>query len=236
MNERVTHNSAATKVRILDAGERLFAELGFAGTSLRAVTEAARANVAAVNYHFGSKEGLLRAVVARAVTPVNEERGRLLDEMGPAAGAEELIRTFVSTGMNLVERHGERGAQVARFIGRVICDPSPDMRALFAEEVSGVEGRYLLALQAALPELAPDEVSFRFTSMIGLLGLYQSGAFVGIEPQGAALDESRDVERLIAFITAGFLTHDHSRAKAASAAVVRSRSEATSFSVRRAGS
>jgi AcrR family transcriptional regulator len=236
MSERVAHNGAATKDRILDAGERLFAELGFAGASLRAVTEAAGANVASVNYHFGSKEGLLRAVVRRAMKSVNEERRRLLDEMGPGATAEEIVRAFIHTGMNLVQRQGERGDQVARFIGRVICDPSPVMRELFADEVSDVEGRYLRALQDAAPGLAPDEMSFRFTGMIGLLGLYQSGAFVGIQPD-ASHDRDRDTERLVAFVTAGLLApHDQSPANDTSTASVRSRSPATSPSSRHAGS
>jgi AcrR family transcriptional regulator len=238
MSERVAQNNADTKTRILDAGERLFAELGFAGASLRAVTVAAGTNVASVNYHFGSKEGLLRAVVRRAMASVNEDRRRLLDEMGPAASAEEIVRVFIRTGMNLVERLGERGDQVARFIGRVICDPSPVMRELFAEEVSGVEGRYLSALRDALPDLSPDEVAFRFTSMIGLVGLYQSGAFVGIQPD-VPQDPHGDAERLIAFVTAGLLApprHGHSPANDTSAASVRSRNSATSSSARPAGS
>ncbi|NUS83332.1 MAG: helix-turn-helix transcriptional regulator, partial [Streptomyces sp.] len=93
---------APTRDRLLDAAERLFGEHGFAATSLRTVTVAAEANVAAVNYHFGSKEGLLRAVVERAMAAVNGERLRLLEELRAAGDrqptVEELVRAFVMTG------------------------------------------------------------------------------------------------------------------------------------------
>jgi AcrR family transcriptional regulator len=70
--------SKDTKERILDAAERLFAAHGFAGTSLRAVTKEAGVNLAAVHYHFGTKEDLLRAVLSRIVIPVNRERLEML--------------------------------------------------------------------------------------------------------------------------------------------------------------
>ena len=65
---------ADTKTSLLDAGERLFAELGIAGASMRAITQEAAANLAAVHYHFGSKEGLVRAVFSRRLGPLNRER------------------------------------------------------------------------------------------------------------------------------------------------------------------
>ena len=68
-----------TKESILDAAEKLFAERGFSGTSLRTITAAARVNLAAVNYHFGSKDALIEAVLARRVRPMNAERVARLD-------------------------------------------------------------------------------------------------------------------------------------------------------------
>ncbi|MGO4750691.1 TetR family transcriptional regulator, partial [Streptomyces sp. 2MCAF27] len=130
---------APTRDRLLDAAERLFGEHGFAATSLRTVTVAAEANVAAVNYHFGSKEGLLRAVVERAMAAVNGERLRLLEELRAPGDrqptVEELVRAFVMTGARLVERSGERGVSVARFLGQVMSEPDPAIRRLFATEV-----------------------------------------------------------------------------------------------------
>jgi len=80
--------SATTKERILDAAERLFAEKGVDATSLRQVTGAAGVNVAAIHYHFGSKEELLRAVIARRFDPVNQERLKQLDRLEVVVSVE----------------------------------------------------------------------------------------------------------------------------------------------------
>jgi AcrR family transcriptional regulator len=199
----------STRERLLDTAERLFAEHGFAATSLRTLTEAAGANVAAVNYHFGSKEGLLRAVVERAMTSVNGERLRLLEELrasGHKPTAEELVRAFVVTGASLVERSGERGPAVARFLGRVMFETDPAIRRLFGNEVALVEGQYLDALQSALPQLPPEEVAFRYRAMVGLLGLHQSNKLADLHPgHPAKTTEAPDTETewLITLLTAG---------------------------------
>ncbi|MFO7982053.1 MAG: TetR family transcriptional regulator, partial [Desulfuromonadales bacterium] len=70
-----------TKERILDAAEGLFAREGFHGTSLRAITTRAAVNLAAVNYHFGSKDTLIEAVFERRLTPLNRLRLQRLDEV-----------------------------------------------------------------------------------------------------------------------------------------------------------
>jgi AcrR family transcriptional regulator len=196
-----------TKTRILNAAEELFGERGYAATSLRNVTDAAGANIAAVNYHFGSKEGLLRAVVSRAMAAVNADRDRLLNDLEAAErppAVEDLVRVFVTTGASLVPRHGERAPHVARFLGRVACEPGPAFRRLFAAEVGPVEGRYLQALTRALPDLPVREVAFRYRAMIGLLALHQSGTLADLHPGQPPADEADDVEQLIALLTAAF--------------------------------
>ena len=198
-----------TKNRILDAAEELFGERGFAGTSVRAVTAAADANVAAVRYHFGSKEGLVRAVAGRATAPVNEARLESLCELeasGRDGDAAALVRAFVVPGADLVRGHGERGPYVARFIGRVLSDPDGDVRRLFAAQVDPVEGRYLTALTRALSRLPEDEVAFRYRAMVGLLALHQTGALTDLATaRPASGDGAQDAERLVAMITAMFL-------------------------------
>ncbi len=76
-----------TKAAILDAAERLFALNGFEATSVRTITAEAGANLGAVNYHFGAKDGLILAVLKRIFQPVNERRLRLLDEFEARAVA-----------------------------------------------------------------------------------------------------------------------------------------------------
>ncbi len=79
-----------TKERLLAAAERLFAERGFEGASLRAVTQAAGTSVSAANYHFGSKQALLRATLRRRVEPMNRLRLERLDALEAAAAGAPL--------------------------------------------------------------------------------------------------------------------------------------------------
>ncbi|ADB34884.1 transcriptional regulator, TetR family [Kribbella flavida DSM 17836] len=196
----------STRERLLNIAEQRFGEGGYEGTSLRAITVAAAANIAAVNYHFGSKEALLRAAVARAMAPVNTERRRRLDQM-EATGqptAEQLIRAFIEPGLDLVLRRGERGAIVARFIGRVAFDPSRRIRELYAAEADPIEARYLAALQTALPRAAPESVAFGYVNMLGLLALHQSQALSRAPGTEDVDDPSKLAENLIAFLVAAF--------------------------------
>ncbi|HEY0474447.1 MAG TPA: TetR family transcriptional regulator [Kribbella sp.] len=196
----------STRERLLNIAEQRFGEGGYEGTSLRAITVAAAANIAAVNYHFGSKEALLRAAVARAMAPVNTERRRRLDQL-EAKGqptAEQLIRAFIEPGLELVLRRGERGPVVARFIGRIAFDPSRRIRELYAAESDPVEARYLAALQAALPSAPPESVAFGYVNMLGLLALHQSQALSKVAGAEESEDPGKVAESLIAFLVAAF--------------------------------
>nr|WP_240929619.1 TetR/AcrR family transcriptional regulator [Streptomyces coryli] len=194
---------------MIEAAVRLFGERGIGATSLRALTEAAGSNIAAVNYHFGSKEGLLRAVIDQTMHAVNEERRRRLDTLeasGQPLTLPDLVRAFVEPGVGLTEGHGHRAPEVARFIGRVMNEPDPRIRQIFAEQVDPIEGRYLTAFGRALPELDEDGARFAYAGVIGLLSSYQSGTLTtlhGQPPEKADDDTNR--ERLVAFITGGLL-------------------------------
>jgi AcrR family transcriptional regulator len=197
----------STRERLLNVAEQRFGEGGYEGTSLRAITVAAEANIAAVNYHFGSKEALLRAAVARAMAPVNTERRRRLDQLEGAGHPtpEQLIRAFIEPGLDLILQRGERGPTVARFIGRIAFDPSRRIREVYAAEADPVEARYLAALQAALPHTAPDSVAFGYVNLLGLLALHQSRVLSRVP---GVVDDYEDPSRLsadlIAFAVAGF--------------------------------
>jgi len=197
----------STRERLVETAVRLFGERGITATSLRALTEAAGTNIASVNYHFGSKEALLRAVVEQTMHAVNDERRRLLDELESAPEPPTLaalVRAFVEPGLDLTD-----GRHVARFIGRVVGEPDPQVRQIFADQVHPVEGRYLAALGRALPDLDEDRVRFAFANMLGLLGLHQSGAFTEVRwpqhPAATSQTGPAEGEWLVAFITGGIL-------------------------------
>ena len=111
-----------TKEQILDVAERLFADRGFHATPLRDITSEAGVNLASVNYHFGSKEALLAAVLERRLSPVNARRLELLDAIEAAAGtgapnAEEVIRAFLSPPFQKRHEWGAGGDNFLRLLG-----------------------------------------------------------------------------------------------------------------------
>src|ERR1700735_4839102 len=106
-----------TKTRILDAAEKLFGEKGFDGTSLRDITAEADVNLAAVNYHFQSKESLIEAVIMRAAGPINDKRLAMLEASGPDPTIENILEAFVAP---ILEYDYER---MAPLMARVLASP-----------------------------------------------------------------------------------------------------------------
>src|SRR3981081_1481862 len=115
--------SADTKTRILDAAELLFMEHGFGATSLRQITAAAGVNLAAVNYHFGSKEELFQAVLTRRLDPMNQERIALLTrfegESAPRAlTCERILAAMFIPALKLARDPKRGGKNFLRLLGR----------------------------------------------------------------------------------------------------------------------
>src|SRR5208282_530434 len=113
-----------TKDRILDTAERLFSEQGYAATSLRGIIAAAGVNLAAVHYHFHSKEALLEAVILRRALPANQERLALLDRCEEEAGdgppaLEEIIEAFVAPTFRMALDPAAGGMVFMRLLGRL---------------------------------------------------------------------------------------------------------------------
>ena len=161
-----------TRILLLDAAERLFAQAGFAATSLRNITSAAGANLASVNYHFGSKDALLEAVIQRRLALVNHERLRRLDLLEKQAGTKSLnlesaLRCFLEPPFEKMREWGESGRLFMQVIGRIQSDTNPKTEAMFLKQFDETLKRFNSALQQALPQLAPQEVSRRLHFVIG---------------------------------------------------------------------
>ncbi len=166
--------SADTKTRILDTAEVLFAERGYSATSLRDITAEAGVNLAAVNYHFGSKEALLAAVFERRVVPVNNERLRLLDLVEAEAGkgpldAEPVVRSFLVPAFQTGAESGLREPKFMQLVGRMHSETNEQFRKTFFSLFAEVAQRFTAALARALPEVAPEEVTWRLHFLIGSL-------------------------------------------------------------------
>ena len=203
----------STKDRILSAAEQLFAETGVATTSLRTITALARVNLAAVNYHFGSKEALVDAVYERRLRPLNRER--LLNLDGVLAGTtgneappvEAIVEAFVRPILS-AQRASEHGPHAfLRLLAQTYTEASRELRELVMRENRQVLDRYRDALARALPELSEEELYLRIRCSLGALNQLLSGGEIarmlsgGREP-GVLTDA--DLDRLVAFVVAGF--------------------------------
>ena len=200
--------SIDTKERILDAAERLFAAHGFAGTSLRAVTKEARVNLAAVHYHFGTKEDLLRAVLSRIVIPVNRERLEMLEQVEAAAGSdppslEGILEAFIAPDLRLIRDLGERGVIIARFLGRSYTEPAEMVQALSREHYEELGQRFMEAFARALPEVPQSELYFRFKLVLGVLTYFLADNDLTAGYAEDLSDLEGTVGRLVAFLAAG---------------------------------
>ena len=199
---------ADTKTSLLDAAERLFAELGIAGASMRAITQAAGANLAAVHYHFGSKEGLVRAVFARRLGPLNRERVQRLEELaesGRDRDLEGIVEAFVGPALRMLG-HDPGGRAFAQLLARAVLEPGPESRELVLEQFTEVIERFTAALGKALPRLSREEVLWRFHFMIGSLSFTAGLGFL-VERLAGRTTPSRDPEpviaRLVTFLAGG---------------------------------
>jgi AcrR family transcriptional regulator len=192
-----------TKERILEAAERLFGARGFSATSLRSITAAAGVNVAAVHYHFGGREELARAVFARRVAPVNEQRlARLaaLEASGGALDVEALLRALVEPAYAAAAR--DPGL---RELGGMLLAEPEEAREALAEELFGeVMRRFDAALRRALPELPASEVHDRLSFAVGAFVHVLAGRATA-RPDGSRMAPDRTAqERLVVFLAAGF--------------------------------
>jgi AcrR family transcriptional regulator len=164
----------ATRTRILDAAEKLFAEEGYATVSLRRITQAAKANVAAVNYYFKSKDALLEAIFVRRIVPINEERMRLLDAC-VASGArgperlESIVRAFVEPHLRLTPAFGAGGAVVMQLLGRLSTDSGLRIERILLKQYDPIWWRFAKAFQEALPHLSRQTIYWRFYYLLGTL-------------------------------------------------------------------
>jgi AcrR family transcriptional regulator len=219
MNLRSIKPPHETRTRILDAAEELFMQHGFEGTSMRTLTAKAGVNLAAVNYHFGSKDALIEAVFRRRLDPMNAARIAELDrlEAAPASApsAEAIIRAFLRASLAMVEDAKSGGRNFIRLLGRAYTEPSKPIRALIGHLYAPAMARYKSAFERALPELPKDELIWRMHFMFGTLAYTLAATdtvqlIAGCKPEDrydAALLE----DRLTAFLNAGLVAPLHSR-------------------------
>jgi AcrR family transcriptional regulator len=204
--------SADTKTRILDAAEQLFMEHGFEATSLRQLTSAAGVNLAAVNYHFGTKEELFQAVLTRRLDPMNQERIELLDKVereanGKPATCEKILAAMMIPALRLARDEKRGGKNFLRLLGRAYADPAPFIRHFLSAQYAGMIARYKEAFARALPHLPRQELTFRLHFVMGALSYTLAGTdALKLVAQMVNTEKDNDellLQRLAPFLAAG---------------------------------
>ncbi len=200
-----------TKQKILDAAEELFAQQGFAPTSVRQLTAAAGVNLAALHYHFGSKDGLIQALFARRLGPLNQERLRLLDEQESRFGAapvpvQELVKVFVGPPLRLASDPNRGGEVFMRLMGRAFSEPDQHVAKIFVGQFSQLARRFVPAFARSLRKLSEEEVYWRIHFMVGAMAHTMAHAGrIGLLTGGRCAPKSVDelLALLVPFLVAG---------------------------------
>ncbi|MDX1800710.1 MAG: TetR/AcrR family transcriptional regulator [Marinobacter sp.] len=167
--------------RILDAAEELFAERGFSETSLRMITSKASVNLAAVNYHFGSKNALIQSVFARFLTPFSATLEQAFDTLesdcaGQPPTLEQTLRALTESAVRMPQRN-ERGISIfMRLLGLAYTQSQGHLRKFLEQEYSQPFGRFMRLLKEATPQLSAVDRYWRIQFMLGATAFTMSSS------------------------------------------------------------
>jgi AcrR family transcriptional regulator len=195
----------STKQRILDAAEELFASHGFAGASLRQVTSSAQVNLAAVNYHFGSKENLINEVLRLRLDKLNADRIQALQAAlaKPSTRLEDVLDAWIRPAL-AVSSNEKGGTAFVRILARTYAEQNERLRTFLHDNYGHVLRDFANALSALLPNLDKQELYWRMDIITGAL-TFAMADFGTIKRRGVSAEEHRDLtaDHLIQFAAAG---------------------------------
>ncbi len=204
-------DAVAARDRILAVASRLFADHGISGVGLRTITSDAGVNLAAVNYHFGSKEGLLEALFDQHARPIVEARLQLLEACREATGRspllEQLLNAFLRPSFVVGAESGPHGLAFTRLRARLAAEGEQTARRILSRAFDASSRRFVDAIDAALPGLPRAEVEWRFHFLLGTMAytMADNGRIRTIT--GGSCDpgdHERALRHLIPFLAAGF--------------------------------
>jgi AcrR family transcriptional regulator len=195
-----------TKVRIMDAAERLIADRG-SEVSLRTITAEAGVNLAAVNYHFQSKEALVDAVVERRIRPINQARLEMLDALerdhpsGPLP-LEGVLEAFLAPVVQKCDHEHRR-----LLFGRLYTMPEDILMRIFNRHLHPILVRFQAALERALPDVPfADRMSAMMFTAGAMVHVMAWSRLLTVISDGAvdAGDTKALTDRIVAFTAGGF--------------------------------
>ncbi len=211
-------HQGGTKDRILQSAVRLFAARGFDVVSVRDITEDAGVNQAAINYHFGSKEGLIKTAIGVVFAPINRARIGALDEFESDGGSSPLdiaavVNALVVPATSSLLQTDGYARYYARFSVLAYAVRHPQVDAAIAHEHDEVARRFLKALAVALPDVDFERICWCYDFAIGaivhiLLDRDRGNRLVGLSNgQCDTSDPDKITDHLVWFIVGGMKAH-----------------------------
>ncbi len=170
--------TAHTRKQILDAAEKLFLRHGPDDASMREITQAAGVGLAAVNYHFGSKDNLLADVAQRITTQLWADQEKALSklrESDQTPTMEEIINGFIVPYQKTIGRRDGRGR--LRLVAQILGGPPSRAREQLTEALQPLQSLLLELVHQAQPDLTDEEVRFRLESMVAVVLFALQGGF-----------------------------------------------------------
>lgn len=199
-----------TVERILDAAELLFAERGFSETSLRQITSRAEVNLAAVNYHFGSKNALIQAVFARFIEPFTRNLRESLEAVignDNHVSPESLLRLLATALVEVPSRSDKSLTVFMRLLGLAYTQSQGHLRKYLENKYNAELRLFMKLLRKATPQLSSVERFWRMQFMLGALTFTMSSsealASILVNKDGAVATAEGIVEHLVPFLSAG---------------------------------
>ncbi len=200
--------AGSARERILDAAQRVFADSGYDGASMRQIADVAGVPVALVSYHFGSKDGLYRAVFYRRVPAIVDQRHAgiaiAMSEPDLDRRLELLVKVLVMPWLRMRAR--DKDPSLGRLLSRETIDPNSEMRGIIRDLLDPVAHELLAALASALPGRSLQDVAWAYQFMLGAMVYVMSDAGrIARLSKGRCHpdDEEAAVAHMVAFLTAG---------------------------------
>jgi AcrR family transcriptional regulator len=200
------------QTRILDAAESAMAEMGFAGASLRHIVLEARVNLATVYYYFGSKRGLMEAVLKRRFGPLRQEHLALLRQFeqaskGQPLSIEKILEAMLLPPLRMAATAPAKHQAVTRLFGRIVAEPNPQTQEMLRSQRAEVRAAFLKALQHSLPRASLPDLLWRVEFVWGALSfILCNPRKIEVETHGACdpADTDNVLAGMIHFFSPGF--------------------------------
>ncbi|MDR0902061.1 MAG: TetR/AcrR family transcriptional regulator [Opitutaceae bacterium] len=195
-----------TKTRLLDTTEKLIAKNGVRAVSIRDIARAARVNLAAINYHFGSKDRLLRAIVERRTSELSSRRVKALDALEQAGGgvtAEALMKAFIGPCVACDAKSKQHHEMIARMMHRFFMEDEDMVSSVAIAQFEPFRTRFVALLKRAVPSVPGAEMLWRAMLAMGVLHHHPLLASIHERVMGRRPAPEVEMRRLLAFCAAG---------------------------------